>query len=148
MNDYQQQLAYAVESVLPKWFFRSVVDTARRAGIQPLPELVEAARTMAQEATPLVMEELRELLATDVDAQRSNPLSVLRSAVRYPTAVLHDAGLSPVHRDEFARRAFPDDAYNLAPATWADIDESLQAPGLIWGAWKAKTVLDRRRGLQ
>jgi hypothetical protein len=35
--------------------------------------------------------------------------------------------------------------YDLSPATWGDVDESLQEPGLIWGAWKAKTVLERRR---
>ena len=86
-----------------------------------------------------------ELLSTDVDQQQTNPLSVLRSAVRHPTAVLHAAGLPRVHRDEFAERAFPADIYGLSPATWADVDPSLQEPGLIWGAWKAKTVLDRRR---
>ena len=41
---------------------------------------------------------------------------------------------------------FPDDDYDLSPATFADIDESLHEPGLVWGAAKAHVVLTRRRG--
>ncbi len=100
---------------------------------------------MARKAAPVVMAELIALLDTDVDTQRTNPLSVLRSAVRHPTALLRQAGIPEVRRDDFAVRSFPADVYNLNPATWADIDESLVEPGVIWGAWKAKTVLDRRR---
>ena len=70
---------------------------------------------------------------------------VLRAAVRYPTAVLRRAGVPPVVRDEFRERAFPEDSYDLAPAGWKDVDESLHEPGIIWGAWKAKTVMDRHR---
>jgi hypothetical protein len=51
----------------------------------------------------------------------------------------------PIRRSEFDRETFPDDVYGLSPATWSDIDESVHDPGLFWGAWKAKTVLDRRR---
>ena len=50
-----------------------------------------------------------------------------------------------MRRDEFEERAFPDDVYRLSPATWSDVDPSLHEPGIIWGAYKAKTVLDRRR---
>ena len=85
------------------------------------------------------------LLATDVDEQRANPLAVLRSAVRYPTAVLAAAGVPPVVRSEFDERAFPDDVYGLAPATWADLDPALQERGIVWGAAKAHVVLGRRR---
>ncbi|HTN80101.1 MAG TPA: hypothetical protein VMK16_10545, partial [Acidimicrobiales bacterium] len=89
---------------------------------------------------------VRALLATDVDEQRTNPLSLLRGAVRYPTGVLRGAGITVIaERDEFARRAFPDDVYDLTPATWADIDPLLQDPGITWGAWKAYTHLSRRR---
>jgi hypothetical protein len=146
VNDYPQQLADAVQAVVTGWLVRCVLGTAQAAGIGPSPALVDATRVMSIEASPIVMQELRDLLATDVDAQRTNPLSVLRNAVRYPTAVLHAAGVPVARRDEFAIRTFPTDVYNLAPATWSDIDEALSEPGLIWGAWKAKTVLDRRRG--
>ena len=100
---------------------------------------------MSAAAHALVMSQLVALLETDVDQQRSNPLSVLRNAVEHPTRVLAAAEIPPVRRDDFAVRAFPDDVYGLSPATWADIHESLLEPGVIWGAWKAKTMLDRRR---
>jgi hypothetical protein len=93
-----------------------------------------------------VMPRLRELLATDVDEQRTNPLSLLRGAVRYPTEVLRSAGVPAVVRDEFDERAFPDDVYGLTPASFADVDPSLHEPGLTWGAAKAHVHLSRRRG--
>jgi hypothetical protein len=100
---------------------------------------------MSRDHSPNVLAELDRLLATDADAQTTNPLSVLRAAVRHPTEVLARHGVPHAARDDFAVRNFPGDVYALSPATWADVDESLQEPGLIWGAWKAKTVLDRRR---
>ena len=144
MNEYPQRLADAVEAVLAQWLVGCVMNTARRAGYPHSDQLLADARQMAQSAAPVVQREMNELLATDVDAQRSNPLSVLRNAVRYPTSVLRAAGVTPPQRGDFSVRSFPDDIYDLSPAAWADVDESLQEPGLIWGAWKAKTVLNRR----
>ena len=42
-------------------------------------------------------------------------------------------------------RAFPDDVYDLAPASFADVDPALHEPGLVWGAAKAHVHLARRR---
>lgn len=149
MDVFVQQLADAARAAVPTWLVRCVVDTARRRGVPSASEvmarLAEDAAVMSREWAPLVVAELDRLLATDVDAQSTNPLSVLRAAVRHPTAVLVRHGISAAPRDDFAVRNFPDDVYGLSPATWADVDESLGEPGLIWGAWKAKTVLDRRR---
>ncbi|MCB0970122.1 MAG: hypothetical protein KDA97_01200, partial [Acidimicrobiales bacterium] len=89
---------------------------------------------------------LRELLAADVDEQRTGPLAVVRAAVSYPTDVLRRAGVPAVVRDEFAERAFVEDRYGLAPAAFADLDEGLADLGLRWGAAKAHVVLRRRRG--
>ena len=50
-----------------------------------------------------------------------------------------------VLRDEFDASINPDDVYSLYPAHWSDIDESLTEPGIVWGAAKAATVLQRRR---
>lgn len=145
MDEYVQQLADAVAVAVPKWLVRCVVPTARRLGAVPTPQMHAEAEEMSRTASLLVIAALNDLLATDVDEQTTNPLSVLRLAVRHPTEVLQRFGVSHAHRDEFAVRAFPADVYGLSPATWADVDESLQEPGLIWGAWKAKTVLTRRR---
>jgi hypothetical protein len=140
------ELAAALDGAVGPWVERCVVRlvTAQRAEVPA--DVREAARAAAAWARADVGAELRAFLALDVDDQRTNPLAILRAAVRYPTAVLRDAGVPPVRRDEFKARAFPDDVYDLAPATWKDVDESLQEPGLIWSAWKAKIVLDRRRG--
>lgn len=145
MDAYVQQLADAVAAVVPAWLTHCVVETSRRQTGGCTPELATEAAAMAIDAAPRVIEALMTLLATDVDEQRTNPLSILRGAIRYPTDLLERHAIRPVRRDDFARHAFPNDHYGLSPATWADVDQSLQEPGLIWGAWKAKTVLDRRR---
>jgi hypothetical protein len=145
MDPYPEALATAIEAALPGWVERAVARIAA-AYLGAVPEEVRAAAAAAGDRAKVeVGLSIRQLLDTDVDDQRTNPLALLRSAVRYPTAVLRDAGVPPVVRDEFAERAFPDDVYDLAPATWGDVDQSLHEPGIAWGAWKAKTVLDRRR---
>ena len=137
MDAYAQALHAAAVAALPGWVRRCV--RSRASGLDE--EAAEAGRRAALD----VGERLRALVDTDIDEQRTNPLSVLRGAVVYPTEVLKAAGVAPVARDAFVERAFPDDIYNLAPASWRDIDESLQEPGLVWGAWKAKQFLERRR---
>ena len=145
MDLYVQQLADAATAAVPVWLRRCVIATSRRLTGTCSAALETAADEMVTAATPVVVGELLHVLATDVDAQDRNPLSIFRAAVRFPTAVLELHDVPPVKRDDFAVRHFPADVYDLSPATWADVDESLREPGLIWGAWKAKTVLDRRR---
>ncbi len=88
---------------------------------------------------------LEKLLATDVDAQSANPLALFRASTAPITEWLKRRSIDPQHRDPFAVEAFPDDIYGLVPARWDDIDPSLQSPGITWGAWKAMTILQRRR---
>jgi hypothetical protein len=88
---------------------------------------------------------LRALLTTDVDAQLTNPLSLVRDAVRFPTAVLRDAGVEPPRRSGFDAEHFPEDPYGLVPMTWRDVDESLHEPGILWGALKAHAHTQRHR---
>jgi hypothetical protein len=145
VDDYAAALERAVRAAVPDWLTRGVTSTAVRQTGRCSQDLADDAATMAREHAEEVVDELHRLLAMDVDAQRSNPLSVLRRAVRFPTEVLRRHRIPPVPRDDFAVRAFPEDVYGLSPATWSDVDESLQEPGLVWGAWKAKTILDRRR---
>lgn len=135
--DYSVALLRAVDAVLVDWVVRSV----RRFS----DDQDAAARVAGEQARIEVVARLQQLLTTDIDAQRTNPLAVLRVAVRYPTEVLRAAQVPPVRRDEFAVSAFPDDVYDLSPATWADIDPSLSDPGIAWSAWKAHTFLARRR---
>jgi hypothetical protein len=143
VDEPPEALAAAIEGAIGPWVERSVVRIMEAyAGDVPDDVAADAGRAAA-EATASVSADIRRLLALDAERQPTNPLSILRAAVRYPTAVLQRAGVPPVIRDEFRERAFPDDSYDLAPASWRDIDESLHEPGIIWGAWKAKTVMDR-----
>jgi hypothetical protein len=142
---YARVLADGIEAALPGWVERCVVELgdAWRPGLGQ--QLRPAAAAAGARAVAEVGPQVRALLETDVDAQRTGPLAVLRDAVRYPAEVLAAAGVPAVVRDDFAERAFPDDAYGLAPAAFADLDPGLHEPGLVWGAAKAHTVLARRR---
>jgi hypothetical protein len=147
LDQYSSGLADAVEQALPAWVeghvtnilmaFRRNVTDAERAEAQQAG--LAAQREVAQE--------LRTFLALDIDQQRTNPLAILRQAVRYPTAVLRAAGVPEVKRDEFAEKSFPTDVYDLSPARWLDLGEQVHEAGLMWGAWKAKQHLDRRAAL-
>ena len=138
-------LLAALEPVVEPWLVRCVVTACDRAGGVPDAVLSEQANEAARDGAAWVMQQLRAALGTDVDAQRTNPLQLLREAIRFPTAVLSRAGVPPVKRDEMDVRINPDDVYALAPAHWNDIDESLLEPGIVWGAAKAQTILQRRR---
>jgi len=143
VDEPPEALASAIDNAIGPWVERSVarIMTAY-AGAVP-PAVAADAHRAGTEAAAVVGAEVRRLLALDAERQPTNPLSILRAAVRYPTAVLQRAGVPPVVRDEFRERAFPDDSYDLAPASWKDVDEALHEPGIIWGAWKAKTVMER-----
>jgi hypothetical protein len=146
LSGYAAALAAAVEAALPAWVARVVGERWREWSGTPLPLAVaQSAATAGAEALAEVGPALRALLSTDVDAQRTNPLALLRRATAHPTRVLAAAGVPPVVRDAHAERLFPDDVYDLGPASFADLDPSVHEPGLVWGAAKAHVILRRRR---
>jgi hypothetical protein len=137
LAEFAGALADGIDAALPGWVSRSVERAMRAwAGAVP-PSVVSAATEAGQRARAGVMPTLRALLAADIDEQWTTPLAVLRGAVRYPAGVLAAAGVPPAERDSFALAAFPDDDYDLCPASFADIDPSLAEVGLAWGAAKA-----------
>jgi hypothetical protein len=142
---YAQTLATAMAAAIPAWIERVVIERiqAERAAATPAERAAatEAGRQAGAEAGP----ELAILLSTDIDRQRTTPLAVARRQVRWATAALESAGISPATRDPFAQRQAPDDLYDLTPASFADIDPTLAEPGLVWGAAKAHVHLARRR---
>jgi hypothetical protein len=131
-------LADQILEAVPAWVERCVdtIYRAWRAGPPP-PEVADAAKRAGSAAADAIEPELRALLAADIDEQRSTPLTIVRGAVRFPTAVLAAAGVPEVVRDEVDAAMFPDDVYGLTPARFADISPSLMEPGLAWGAAKA-----------
>ena len=70
---------------------------------------------------------------------------MIRKAVSFPTKVLRDNNVPEVNRDEFAIRNFPEDVYDLSPASFGDLNEELHVLGIAWGAAKAHTHLQRRK---
>ena len=141
-----EQLADAVERALPGWVERSVRTILVAYEGTPRPEVLAAAREAGARAAADVGPVLRSLVTADVDEQRTNPLSILRGAVRYPTEVLRAAGVPGVVRDEHDERHFPDDDYGLTPMAFADVDPSLHELGMTWGAAKAQLHIRRHRG--
>jgi hypothetical protein len=144
VDEHATALADAIEAALPAWVERSVARTAGAFFGEVDPGVRAAAADAGRQARHDVAPRVRALLQADIDDQRTTPLSLLRGAVRYPTGVLRDAGVPPVERDEAQARLFPDDIYDLAPATFADLDPSLAEVGMAWGAAKAFAHLQRR----
>ena len=128
--------------VVPAWLRRITVAAGRAGGLDEA-EFTDDIDVMVDHAAAEVLGRLADLMATDVDDQRTTPLTIFREAIREPTAWLrsHDVRSPGASADGGA----PDDVYRLGPATWSDIDPALHEPGLRWGAWKAMTVLARRR---
>ena len=144
VDDYSARLLQSVTAVAGPWAVRLVDERLTANGLLGLvPE--ESRLSAVTETERLAIEGLRELLELDAEQQRTNPLAVLRAATAPIGRFLASVGATPVERDEFDQRSFPDDVYGLAPATWADIDASLLEPGIEWGAWKAATIIGRRR---
>jgi hypothetical protein len=135
---YATALADGIEVALPSWVERVVAEimTAWTGSVPP--EVADAAQAAGREAAATVGPRVRALLEADIDQQRTTPLAILRAAaVAYPSAVLQAAGVPPVVRDAAAEELFPDDVYDLVPASFADVAPDLAEPGLYWGAAKA-----------
>ncbi len=143
---YATALADAIEVALPGWVERGARRVLADQGIEVTAEVAERIAAAGAAAQADGSERIRAMLATDIDAQAGTPLAIVRSLVGYPTEVLRGTGAAPVARDEFSARSFPDDAYDLSPASFADVDPALHETGLAWGAAKAYVHLARRRG--
>lgn len=146
LEEQARALADGLDTYLPRWTERSVERLLLAHSGSADPNIMAAARRAGERARDDVGHRVRAVLAADIDDQRTNPLSILRQAVRYPTDVLRQAGVPPVQRDRFAEERFPDDDYDLTPASFADIDPSLLDVGLAWGAAKAWLHKQRHGG--
>jgi hypothetical protein len=142
LASYAEALADGVEQALPGWVAAAVARRLPGAELAGWREDIEdAGREAASDVGPRV----RELLRLDVDEQWTNPLTLIRSAIRYPNRILTAAGAPEVLRDRQAARFLPEDVYDLAPAAFADLDPDLHDVGIGWGAAKAHIHLRRRR---
>ncbi len=143
VDDKARALIDGIDARLAGWVERSVqrVLVAHRGRADP--HVMAAARRAGERARADIVPRVRALLMADIDDQRTNPLSIIRQAVRYPTEVLRRAGVPAVERDRFSEDRFPDDHYDLTPASFADVDPALFEPGVEWGAAKAWLHMQR-----
>ncbi len=142
LASYAEALADGVEGALPQWVSSSVASRlAPEEFAARQTEIEQAGQAAAADVGPKV----RELLRLDIDEQWTNPLTLVRSAILYPTQVLASAGATEAARDEHAKRFLPDDVFDLAPTSFADLGPQLHDLGVTWGAAKAHVHLQRRR---
>jgi hypothetical protein len=139
------ELADRVAATVPGWIERLVLDRVRDWSGHVSAEVAAQAVVAAEAARHDVVPRMRTLLSADIDRQTANPLELLRGATRHAHDALARIGVPSVARDDFARRSFPGDSYDLMPATWSDVDPSLHEIGLTWGAAKAYVHKARRR---
>jgi len=143
---YATALADAIGAAVVPWLVRVALQRCSDSGVavddHRRSELDDVARRAGADGAA----EVRQLLSTDIDVQPTTPLAVLRASTRPVGDLLDRWGVPPTPRDEFEERAFPWDRHALVPASFADIDESLLEPSLVWGAAKAHVHLRRRRG--
>ena len=145
VREYSQELARAIDDAIVGWVVRCVVGRVVGTGGRVDDTLTTEAERAGELCRADVSPRITRLLSTDIDAQRGSPLDILRGATRYATGVLAGRGVPTVDRDAFAVAHFPDDAYDLGPATFADVSPDLTEPGIRWGAAKAHVHLARRR---
>jgi hypothetical protein len=143
VREYAEALADGIDAALPTWVVTCIERAFAAAGRDIPPEVQYAAEVAGDLARREAGGRVRALLSRDIEDQPTNPLAILRWAVRYPTEVLRQAGMPPVVRDRFAAEAFPDDPYDLSPASFADVNPGLVDLGIAWGA--AKAFEHRRR---
>lgn len=137
LDEHAEALANGIEAALPDWVV-NCVEKVLLAWSGSFPSGIAAAsRVVGEKAASDVGREVRLLLAADIDEQWTTPLELVRSAVRYPTAVLAELGVPPAQRDEFSVQRFPRDVYGLSPASLADVSPTLGEAGIVWGAAKA-----------
>jgi hypothetical protein len=134
---YATALADAIDGAVVPWLVGCVA--SRVSGHEG--EALAAAEAARRDVVPRI----RDLLATDIDAQRATPLQLLRRGTAPVNRLLADAGATPPMRDDVSRRLDPDDVFDLGPAAYADLGPEVAEAGLVWGAAKAHVHLHRRR---
>lgn len=145
LSPYAQRLLTVVVDAVPAWVDSVVRKHVRRSFGVVSEDVAALIVIAAKDAQNYVSEQLTVLMNTDVDHQQTNPLQILRDAAKFPTRVLKDAGVATPVRDHFDEQINPHDVYGLGPYTWRDLGEEVHDAGIEWGAWKAATVLARRR---
>jgi hypothetical protein len=143
---YGLALADVVKAAVPDFVVR-VVQDRRAAFANPMnPSSFEVALAqLAQDVTAALDPTLRAFLTSDVDTQRTTPLSIIRNHMAPVTELLRSVECAHADRDPFDESAFPYDVFAVGPHAWADFGEAVHEAGLRWGAAKAMAHRQRHR---
>ena len=144
MNPYSTRLLETMQVVTEPWLRGLVERVVSSQGLSASVD-VERLEGVISSARRDVLDALSRLLEQEAWEQRRNPLELVRGATTGLTIELASLGARPVPRDEFKERSFPDDVFDLAPATWSDVHPDLHEVGLEWGAWKAAAIMSHRK---
>jgi len=145
LSEHSQTLLDACVAAIPEWITNRIQHVCLVSG-GVIPEIVTTKVAGVAHATQAQVQiDLMAVLSVDVDSQRTNPLQVLRGSTLMATALLIEAGIPQVRRDEFEVRSMPDDMFALGPLTWRDLGDDVHDAGIQWGAWKAAMIISRRR---
>ena len=145
LDQYPRDLYDAVVAAIPSWVSRRMLEIASHGGVSAGADFMAFVEEVVRETSQQISGDLLALLSTDVDKQRFNPLQVIREANVFANRALDAAGVPLPHRDEFDAQVMPHDTYAFGPLTWRDLSDEVHDAGISWGAWKAATVLTRRR---
>ncbi len=147
---YGIALADAVRAVMPEFVVRVVQER-----ISPFATAIETTAAFASISAQLtklgetiassVDQVLRAFLSSDVDAQRTTPLTIIRDHMVPVTEFLRSVECTQATRDPFDESAFPNDVFAVGPHSWADLGEEVHEVGLRWGAAKAMAHRQRHR---
>ncbi len=145
LDQYPRDLYDAVVAAIPSWVSRRMLEIASHGGVSAGADFMASVEEVVRETSQQISGDLLALLSTDVDKQRFIPLQVIREANVFANRALDAAGVPLPHRDEFDAQVMPHDTYAFGPLTWRDLSDEVHDAGISWGAWKAATVLTRRR---
>jgi hypothetical protein len=145
------ELADRLEQVLAGWLTRRALallagtERSRSTGVSAAPAIVGAGASpdrqriarAAEAAAERTVDRLRQLADTDVDEQRTTPLTLLREEVSGElTELLCAARVAPPASSGARLRG--GDPFGLAPTRWQQVDSDAGVLALVWGAAKVR----------
>ena len=150
-------LVMRVAIAVPDWVRRSVERGVANAIVRVGPywsiepekwqALDRGAELAGWEAAEEVEKKVSTLLAAVEDLRPVTPrvLDALQEAVIYPAGVLRDARIPKARRDRSAMKLFPNDVYNVAPRSLAELHPMM--PELL-ASWEVArmTIFHARYG--
>lgn len=137
-----RELRLAAVEAAPEWIRRVTFGVVAAQGLHP-PD-ADAFEDLVVSTTTELDRRLAVLLSSDIDAQRTTPLSIFRQACASIGAFLSTLGAVPTVTPGVGGEPSTD-PYGITPGNLADVGDRVHQAGMMWGAHKAALHLRRRR---